>query len=299
VISKYSKYLVISVVTAFLLLAPNVVFSKIIFKKVVTTGVGQSLEEAVNNALAEAISMVNGKNIQTKTIIQVLGGESLPQDKKTNSILSQILEAIKSSEDNKDKKVIEKKVKEKPKAPEYSQKYIKDLIDETKGGIKSYKITKKSKNKIGWDQVEVESEVAVFDLPQEAKRTRVAILPFRLFDVAGDKEKLKRRLSQELNNYLVQTRKFTVLDRNYIEEITKEKQSILDGKSPVIEMAKIGNEISADFIFVGSIEDFKIKEKIIKILTSDKEIKRKSAQINLNYRLIDVATKQIYYTNTI
>jgi hypothetical protein len=64
-------------------------------------------------------------------------------------------------------------------------------------------------------------------------------------------------------------------------------------------MAKIGNEISADFIFVGSIEDFKIKEKIIKILTSDKEIKRKSAQINLNYRLIDVATKQIYYTNTI
>ena len=111
-ISKYSKYLVISVVTAFLLLAPNVVFSKIIFKKVVTTGVGQSLEEAVNNALAEAISMVNGKNIQTKTIIQVLGGESLPQDKKTNSILSQILEAIKSSEDNKDKKVIEASKKE-------------------------------------------------------------------------------------------------------------------------------------------------------------------------------------------
>lgn len=298
-IFKYSKYLVISVVTAFLLLVPNVVFSKIIFKKVVTTGVGQSLEEAVNNALAEAISMVNGKNIQTKTVIQVLGGEFIPQDKKTNSILSQILEAIKSSEDNKNKKVIEKKVKEKPKAPEYSQKYVKDLVDETKGGVKSYKITKKSKNKIGWDQVEVESEVAVFDLPQEAKRTRVAILPFRLFDVAGDKEKLKRRLSQELNNYLVQTRKFTVLDRNYIEEISKEKQSILDGKSPAIEMAKIGNEISADFIFVGSIEDFKIKEKIIKILTSDKEIKRKSAQINLNYRLIDVATKQIYYTNTI
>lgn len=299
-IYKIFRYpLTIFYVTTFLFLSPHVAFSKISFKKVVTTGVGQSIEEAVNNALAEAISMVNGKNVQTKTVIQVLGGESIPQDKKTNSILSQILEAIKSSEDNKDKKVVEKKVDKEPKAPEYSQKYVKDLIDETKGGVKSYKILKKTKNKQGWDQVEVESEVAIFDLPQEAKRTRIAVFPLRVFDVQGDKEKLKRRISQEINNYLVQTRKFTVLDRNYIEEISKEKQSILDGKTPAIEMAKIGNEISADFIFVGSIEDFKVKEKIIKILTADKEIKRKSVEINLNYRLLDVATKQIYYTNTI
>ena len=296
---KISRFPLLFLVAAFLTCYSQEAYSKITFKTVVTTGTGQSLEEAVNNALAEAISTVNGKNVQTKTIIQVLGGESIPQDQKTNSILSQILEAIKSSEDNKDKKVVEKKVEKEPKSPEYSQKYVKDLIDETKGGIKSYKVLKKTKNKQGWDQVEVESEVAIFDLPEEAKRTRIAVFPFRLFDIQGDNEKLQRRLSQELNNYLVQTRKFTVLDRNYIDEISKEKKSILDGKAPAIEMAKLGNEISADFLFVGSVEDFKIKEKITKILTADKEIKTKSAQINLNYRLIDVATKQIYYTNTI
>ena len=47
-------------------------WSEIKFKEVVVTGVGQSLEEATNNAFAEAISMVNGKNVQTKTIIKVL-----------------------------------------------------------------------------------------------------------------------------------------------------------------------------------------------------------------------------------
>ena len=55
------------------------IIAEIKFKEVVVTGVGQSLEEATNNAFAEAISMVNGKNVQTKTIIKVLSGEPLPK----------------------------------------------------------------------------------------------------------------------------------------------------------------------------------------------------------------------------
>ena len=51
------------------------------------------------------------------------------------------------------------------------------------------------------------------------------------------------------------------LDRTYIEEVAKEQSTILDGKTPAVEMAKIGNEISADFILLGVVEDFYIKEK--------------------------------------
>jgi flavin-binding protein dodecin len=51
---------------------------KIVFKEVLVTGIGQSQEEAVNNALAEAISSVNGKNVQTQTIIKIMGGEEIP-----------------------------------------------------------------------------------------------------------------------------------------------------------------------------------------------------------------------------
>ena len=69
--------------------------AEIKFKEVVVTGVGQSLEEATNNAFAEAISMVNGKNVQTKTIIQVLSGDPLPKeiikDKKKVGFLADLL----------------------------------------------------------------------------------------------------------------------------------------------------------------------------------------------------------------
>ena len=273
--------------------------AEIKFKEVVVTGVGQSLEEATNNAFAEAISMVNGKNVQTKTIIKVLSGEPLPKKSESQgenaNFFAKILVQLTDSSKEKE----EKPEKKDEKKPEYSQSYIKELIDETKGGIKSYEILKKTKDKKGWHQVKIKAEVAFFELPKEAMRTRIAVFPFRLYEIQSDKGRFQRLLDQNINDYLVQTKKFTMLDRTFIEEVAKEQQTILDGKTPAIEMAKIGNEISADFILVGSVEDFSIEEKVTKILSSDQEIKKNVASIYLSYRLLDVATKQINNSNTL
>ena len=86
--------------------------AEIKFKEVVVTGVGQSLEEATNNAFAEAISMVNGKNVQTKTIIKVLSGESLPKKSESQGenanffakILVQLTDSSKKKEEKPEKK---------------------------------------------------------------------------------------------------------------------------------------------------------------------------------------------------
>ena len=85
--------------------------SEIIFKEVTASGIGQSYEEALNNAFAEAISLVNGKNVQTKTIIQVLGGGSLPKevakDKEKGGFLVDLLSdlnQLKETEKTKKKK---------------------------------------------------------------------------------------------------------------------------------------------------------------------------------------------------
>ena len=281
-------------------------WSEIIFKEVTVSGIGQSYEEALNNAFAEAISLVNGKNVQTKTIIQVLGGGSLPKevakDKEKGGFLVDLLSdlnQLKETEETKKKKKDKEKDKKNSDKVKYSQKYLKELIDETKGGIKSYKIINKEINASGWHLIEVSAEVAFFNLPKEAMRVRMAAFPFRLYEIEGDHERFQRLLDQNINDYFVQTKKFTMLDRSFIEEVAKEQQIILDGKAPAIEMAKIGNEISADFILVGSVENFNINEKVTKILSTDQEIRRNEASIYMSYRLIDVATKQINYSNTI
>ena len=281
-------------------------WSEIIFKEVTVSGIGQSYEEALNNAFAEAISLVNGKNVQTKTIIQVMSGGSVPEevaeDEEKGGFLVDLLSdlnQLQETEETKKKKKDKEKDKKNSDKVKYSQKYLKELIDETKGGIKSYKIINKEINANGWHLIEVSAEVAFFNLPKEAMRVRMAAFPFRLYEIEGDHGRFQRLLDQNINDYFVQTKKFTMLDRSFIEEVAKEQQIILDGKAPAIEMAKIGNEISADFILVGSVENFNINEKVTKILTSDQEIRRNEASIYMSYRLIDVATKQINYSNTI
>jgi TolB-like protein len=286
---------------------------KITFKEVFVTGIGQSQEEAVNNALAEAISSVNGKNIQTQTIIKILGGEAIPKpknDKQDKSLdanveyiaktLENIARIAKGVPEKDQTKKTDPKEEEKSKAPQYTQSYVKKLVDETKGGVKTYQILEKKKNEQGWIEVKIKAEVASFELPPEASRVRIAVFPFKIFNAQGDKEKLQRLINQEVNNYFVQTRKFAILDRSYLEEVAKEKSKILDGSAPAIEMAKIGNEISADFIIVGSVEDFKTEKTVTKVLTDEStKITRESATLNLNYRVLDVTTKQISNSDTI
>ena len=286
---------------------------KIVFKEVFVTGIGQSQEEAVNNALAEAISSVNGKNVQTQTIIKIMGGEAIPKpknEKQEKSLdanveyigktLENIARIAKGVPEKDQTKKSDPKEEEKAKAPQYTQSYIKKLIDETKGGVKTYQILEKKKNEQGWIEVKIRAEVASFELPPEASRVRVAVFPFKVFNAQGDKEKLQRLINQEINNYFVQTKKFAILDRSYLEEVAKEKSKILDGSAPAIEMAKIGNEISADFIIVGSVEDFKTEKTVTKVLTDEStKITRESATLNLNYRVLDVTTKQISNSDTI
>ena len=332
-------------ISFFLFLAVSVgpqanLYASIKFQEVTTTGAGMSLDEAVNNALAEAITMINGKNIYTKTVIKVLGGESVndssdSQAKELQNFLSSKFSEIKQSLKNSSKEDgnsndISININ-KPDKKQYSQKYVKDIINDVKGGIKSYEILTKKVDENGWHHVRITSQVAKFEISKEASRTRIAIVPFRFYSertesslsldrvissafgdknvktlkstdekfklTSSDKSRLLRLINQGLVNYLTQSRKFTILDRQYVEEIANEKLNIIEGRAPAIEMAKLGNELSGDYIFVGSVEDFTVKNKVIKIQSSGKEINRKHASFYVPYRLLDIATKQIKSAN--
>ena len=305
-----TRYIGLVLFFSFILTGLSFSQGKIVFKEVFVTGIGQSQEEALNNALAEAISSVNGKNVQTQTIIKIMGGEAIPKPKndKQDKSLDANVEFIGKTLENiarvakglPEKNQEQPEPKEQSNDPKYTQSYVKKLIDETKGGVKTYQILEKKKNEKGWIEVKIRAEVASFELPPEASRVRVAVFPFKVFNAQGDKEKLQRLINQEVNNYFVQTRKFAILDRTYLEEVAKEKSKILDGSAPAIEMAKIGNEISADFIIVGSVEDFKTEKTVTKVLTDEStKITRESAILTLNYRVLDVTTKQISNSDTI
>ena len=250
-----------------LLFFTSIVNSKIIYVEKQVTGIGENYKMALRDAIKEAISQVNGLTQETSSII----------------------------------KTIEKTITDNEGDDNFSSTDFQENIKEkSKGSVKSYEILRQGKNLDGFIEVEIKAVIAKFALSKDAKRKRIAVLPLRqtIDSSSVDPIKASRMLNQSLTNYLVQTRKFTVLDRDFDEEVFSELDSLSDSAN-IEDQAKIGQKLFADYILVGRLEAFDIQETEKKYLTSDVIKKIKTGIIDFNYRIIDVPTKQIKYASKI
>ena len=249
----------------FFLLITTVVNSKITYVEKQVTGIGENYKMALRDALREAISQVNGVTQETSSIINT----------------------------------IEKSISDNEGDENFSSTNFQELIKEkSKGSVKSYEILNKSKNLDGLYEIEIKATIAKFALTKDANRKRIAILPFRqtIESSSIDPSRSTRMLNQSLTNYLVQTRKFTVLDRDFDDEVLLELNN-LNESSNIEDQAKIGQKLFADYILVGRLETFDVQEIEKKYLTSDRIKKTTTGMIDFNYRIIDVPTKQIKYAS--
>ena len=250
-----------------LLFFTSIVNSKIIYVEKQVTGIGENYKMALRDAIKEAISQVNGLTQETTSII----------------------------------KTIEKTITDNEGDDNFSSTDFQENIKEkSKGSVKSYEILRQGKNLDGFIEVEIKAIIAKFALSKDAKRKRIAVLPLRqtIDSSSIDPIKASRMLNQSLTNYLVQTRKFTVLDRDFDEEVFSELDNLSESAN-IEDQAKIGQKLFADYILVGRLEAFDIQETEKKYLTSDVIKKVKTGIIDFNYRIIDVPTKQIKYASKI
>ena len=170
----------------------NLLANTIEYVEVKAKGNGSTYSEALNNALSNAIAQVNGRSIETQS--------SLKKISKTINV-------------NKDTNY-------------YSSKEFKKVIkEETDGFVSNFKILSKKNSENNIIQLNISAKVGKFKLKKSAKRKRIAVVPFyfnksnyKLFNNNISAGKIDRLLTQSLVSYLVQTRKFTVLDREYMND---------------------------------------------------------------------------------
>ena len=244
--------------------------AEITYREVETQGSGKDLGEAVTNALVEAVGMVNGRSIESQ--------KSLKQVEATANVNGS--EAYFSSE-----------------------AFMSAVKSATKGTVAEYRIISKSEE-AGKRVVVVRAKIAKLKLSASANRKRIAVFPlrvgnktFRVGNAVGDKERISRLFSQGISTNLVQSRRFTVLDREYILEQLAEKANIISGDVKNEEMARLGQELVADMILVGTIEDFGVETKTIRMQLSNRTVTTQSAFVNFGYRVLDIATKQIRFAD--
>jgi len=173
-------------------------------------------------------------------------------------------------------------------------------LTEAKGLVKSYEVLKEQK--ISDEVYEVSLKVWVYDYqsPEDTKKLRVAIFPFdstaqshQFGDVVISGAELGAQFSQVLNSMLGCNPKFTLLDRDTQTAILKEKQILISNDAPIEEKVRLGEVLGADYMVVGTIQQAEITviEKTSPIIGS--KTRRFKAYMDVEYRIIVGPTRQV------
>ncbi|WGL15626.1 CsgG/HfaB family protein [Microbulbifer bruguierae] len=239
---------------------------------ITTTGEGPSYAAALNNALVDAIGQVNGKMMtSTKVSLTVSVSEVRNDDADYYA----------------------------------SEGYQSQVREQTQGAIAGYRILDASETHGGW-RVEVQTTVARFQASPSASRKRIVIArgeaapdAFTILETRISGLEASQRMQQAVADALTGTRKFAVLDRNNDRVLAKELDLALSGASPVSEAARLGNTLVTDFILVGRLESLGFATRSRKMRTSDRTLVSGSGAIRYAYQLIEVATSQVFFSDTV
>jgi len=230
--------------------------TKINYVDVVVNGTGASERDAINNALVNGLSQISGQYMSAS-------------DK---SELTQKLEIIEGNEKE-----------------EIKENFSEEINSFTKGVIKKFKVLKVNKENMLF-KARVQMTIPTYNEGFDAKKIKIAVLPFKALNEidASTAEKEVGRWRRELEEGLVQTRKFQVIDKDYGDLLSKELNSYNSADYKIEELMRFGRKIGADYVLTGTlITGMKSK------LNPDKQ------KYKVSLRIIDLATSQIKFAKKV
>ena len=245
-----------------------------------TEGVGITHNQAIANALAEAIRQVTGTAIDNTRAVE--------------SALARVSTTVNG---------------ENTSTTTVSEQTNERLSMLTKGAVKTYRILSSDKQQDGSWKVRLTAEITRYQTPGLSPDTRrkIAMIPFtsreKSFTV-GTSQVLAATVTDDLlsdfNLHFTQSRRFAVLTRTDNSELSAEKR-LLEANSPASEMAKLGQTLGLDYMVVGNVKQLYVAPvQTATIAVSGATISGiDRAFIDLDYRIVVVATSQIKWADNL
>lgn len=194
------------------------------------------------------------------------------------------------------------------KATMQSHAFAEQIISQSKGVVSSFKVLDASApfSKGGIYKVEIEARIAKFKAPADSDKIKIVVAPLRSaqssFDIGGravPAQEMLAAIRQQIIDALSQTGRFTVLDREFAGELQDELNLITSGQSPNSDLAKLGQALSADLVWVGVVNELAYKRNARKLQTSDRELVSYAGAWSVSQRMINLATRQILQSTTL
>lgn len=259
-----------------------VFFSLLSFAEVITStsvkeaegvGIGTTREEAVSNAIAEAMGQISGVQIDKRTF--------------------KISESIKTNNGHKGVYTYNSAISRvtKGRVDSFSILEVNDMGGqyEARVSVTKKKVTKSYKT----PGLNPKNRRAVAVIPSYTIKSGYSILGE--YKSARD---VSHRMTQELVSSITQTRKFTVLDREANEAYRMEKAIIASPNTVSEELLKLGQVLGTDYLLVTNVTELSVGEEnsgssIVANMSSAYK-----AYATIQYRIIAMATRQIKWSNT-
>ena len=232
------------------------------------TGVGFNPKNAIKDGLLQAISQVNGLQMSSQTTSAMASFETVKDGNESFASSSSFQEKIKQS---------------------------------TKGVIQSWKIISNGKSQFGeMYEAKLNVNVSKLQLSSELKRMRFVASSIKFSKNINDLSSAKKFAStfnSNLRSMLVKSNRFALLDRKNSKEVNKELDLLKGQNVRVVELARLGNKVGADYILIPLLQ--KIRKKTIEQKLMGETIKSKELSVYLSINIIDIATSQIIFSDSI
>ena len=244
------------------------------------SGYGATKKEAVVNGLIEAIRQIKGVKVDSEEVLK-----------------NNFAEIIKVKNGDKDDQLT------------LAEQQSRNIITKSKGLISSYKVVyiRKNEEGIGYEAL-LKVEIPVYKEPglSADSRRKLVVMPFRAntsYFPFEERKVTPREASQILSQALIsefsQSRRFAVLDREFVNEILAEKKIITSPDASIKEQAKLGKVLGVDYMIVGTIKDAGFERYSREMKLTGQVQSGWYAHTMIDYRIILMATRQVKWANTV
>jgi curli biogenesis system outer membrane secretion channel CsgG len=256
--------------------APVLDVGKVESVRTTAYGLGRSAGEAMSEAMKMALLQVNGAVVQSTSVSAKFGLDVSLNQNAASLRASSFADVVKQRSGG----VIQ-------------NLRVVSLEEPTDKTPDRYKAT-------------IEADIAKFSPSAEMQKIKVVVGPLK-FDQSnfpmGDKAvsavDLAATLRQRIGEALVQTGRFAVLDRDVSPEISRELEAIRSGEAPSAELAKLSQAASADLVWSGHVANFAYNRHARQLRTSDRELVSYSGGWVASQKLVNVATRQVMFSDTV
>lgn len=167
-------------------------------------------------------------------------------------------------------------------------------------GASSLDYSRKHTDFVAHWEVKIAADVATYRESAAAKLTRVVIaLPrvkqatYQVGDTSVAADDIAGQIRTSLSDALVQTHRFTVLDRDATAEIGQELDLIASGNARIEDTARLGQQLATDLIVIPTIDRFEYLRHERQLDMSDRTLASYSGSGALSFRVVNAVTGQI------